>query len=94
MEASLDQILQGGGLALFVWFVIQNNREWRVYLSERNGKLEKALEKFGEVLDKHNQATEDAHLAAERAASAAAQSAVSAAQSAERAVASSVVINK
>lgn len=28
-------------VALFAWFNITNNREWRSYLTDRNGKLEK-----------------------------------------------------
>ena len=90
----IDALLQGGGLALFVWFVIQNNREWRLYLSERNGKLEKALEKLGNALTDHARISESVHQAAERAASSSAASATSAAQSAERASTPSVIINK
>lgn len=101
MEAGLDTILQGGGLALFVWFVIQNNREWRLYLTERNGKLEKALEKqsntlekLGDTLDKHNEMTTRLHEAAARSADSAAASATSAAASASKAAGPSVIINK
>jgi len=55
MEAGLDTVLQGGGLALFVWYTIQNNREWRLYLTERNSKLEKALDRLSVAIDNTQQ---------------------------------------
>ena len=51
MEEFLSEILkQFPVLAIFLWYVNQqnkrwdrNNLDWRDYLSERNGKLERAL---------------------------------------------------
>lgn len=53
MELPLEMILQAGGLGLFVYYTLQNNRDWRSYLTERNSKLEKALDKISHALDKH-----------------------------------------
>lgn len=48
-------------LVIFVWYVTTNNREWRVYLSERNGKIEKAFDRMNlssenleKTLDRNN----------------------------------------
>lgn len=49
MEAGFDTLLQGGALAIFVWYTLQNNREWRTYLTERNSKLESAINKQAEA---------------------------------------------
>ncbi len=94
MEAGLDTIMQGGALAVFVYYTLQNNRDWRAYLTERNSKLEKSLDKLGSVLNEHARVSESVHQAAERAAVSAAQSASSAAQSADRSSSPSVIINK
>lgn len=53
MELPLEMALQAGGLGLFVYYTLQNNRDWRTYLSDRNSKLEKALDKLSLALDKH-----------------------------------------
>lgn len=55
MDFPFDQMPQFGALAIFVWYTIQNNREWRLYLTERNSKLEKALDKLSETLARHNE---------------------------------------
>lgn len=52
MEQIPQLMVQSGALGLFVWYTMQNNREWRQYLTERNSKLEKALDKLSETLDK------------------------------------------
>lgn len=51
MEEFISEIIkQFPILAIFLWYVTQqnkrwdrNNKDWREYLTERNGKLEKAL---------------------------------------------------
>ena len=55
-------IIQGGALGILAWLVFwfnkswqENNREWRIYLAERNGKLEKALNRISEILEHHKQ---------------------------------------
>ncbi len=50
----MDLFIQTGALGLFVWYTLQNNKDWRNHLAERNSKLEKALDKLGSILDKHN----------------------------------------
>jgi predicted component of type VI protein secretion system len=50
----VTEILQTGALGVFAWYAVQNNREWRLYLSERNSKLEKALDRLGTILEKHS----------------------------------------
>lgn len=52
MESFTEIAKQAPVLALVLFFIYKNNNEWRVYLKERNGKLEKALEKFSAALDK------------------------------------------
>jgi predicted component of type VI protein secretion system len=52
MEISAADLVQTGALGVFAWYALQNNREWRQYLADRNGKIEKALEKITIVLDK------------------------------------------
>lgn len=49
-------------LAIFVWWVSRsndrwdkNNEQWRVYLSERNGKLERSLEKMTGAIDRFHE---------------------------------------
>lgn len=54
MENIPDLIFQAGSLGIFVWYTITNNRDWRTYLTERNSKLEKALDRLGAILDKHS----------------------------------------
>lgn len=53
MELPLEMILQAGGLGLFVYYTLQNNRDWRTYLTERNSKLEKSLDKLSDALSNH-----------------------------------------
>lgn len=53
MDFPLEIALQAGGLGLFVYYTLQNNRDWRNYLTERNSKLEKALDKLSNALDRH-----------------------------------------
>lgn len=50
---NLDLVFQGGALATFVWYTLQNNRDWRTYLTERNSKLEKALDKLSEAIERN-----------------------------------------
>jgi hypothetical protein len=50
MEAGLDTVLQGGGIAIFAWYAFKNNEQWRLYLTERNSKLEKAIDKLADVI--------------------------------------------
>ena len=55
MEAfSPEFFIQTGALGIFVWYTLQNNRDWRAYLTERNSKLEKSLDRLGSILEKHN----------------------------------------
>jgi hypothetical protein len=53
MESIPNFFLQGGALGIFAWYAWQNNREWRAYLTERNSKLEKALDRLSDTLSKH-----------------------------------------
>lgn len=53
MEFPLEMALQAGGLGLFVYYTLQNNKDWRAYLTERNSKLEKSLDKLSNALDRH-----------------------------------------
>ena len=48
----ISLLIQFPIVGMFVWFVLKNNNEWRTYLTERNSKLEKTLEKHADVLDK------------------------------------------
>lgn len=50
-----------GVLGIFAWYTMTNNREWRSYLSERNGKVEKAFnlyaqqaEELSKTLERNN----------------------------------------
>lgn len=54
MEIPVNEIVQTGALGIFVYYTLQNNRDWRAYLTERNSKLEKALDRLGNILEKHN----------------------------------------
>ncbi len=58
MEQLLQIAIQAPFVALFVWFVLKNNREWRKYLTERNSKLEKAFDAHNKTLEKVNEAQE------------------------------------
>lgn len=53
MEIGITDIVQTGALGVFAWYALQNNREWRQHLNERNSKLEKALDCIGKILDKY-----------------------------------------
>lgn len=53
MDFPLTDIAQFGALGMFVWYTINNNREWRQYLTERNSKLEKSLDKLANAIDNH-----------------------------------------
>ena len=66
MDEITQILMQAPFLALFLWYVNQqnkradkmreeqemrwdgNNKEWRLYLSERNGKLEAALKEIAD----------------------------------------------
>lgn len=53
MEFPIDVLINTGALGIFVYYTLQNNRDWRTYLTERNSKLEKALDKLSAALDSH-----------------------------------------
>lgn len=53
MEQVPQLVIQGGALGLFVWYTLRNNQDWRTYLTERNSKLEKALDKLSEAIDRN-----------------------------------------
>lgn len=56
MEVGLADIASSGAFAIFAWYAWQNNKEWRMYLTERNGKLEKALDRISHILERtHHQ---------------------------------------
>jgi hypothetical protein len=61
MEQFIPLLAQAPIVGIFAWFVIQNNREWRRYFSERNGKLEKSLDRIAAVLEKHNEKLDTIH---------------------------------
>ena len=59
MEEIMQILIQAPFLALFLWYVNQqnkrwdrNNKEWRDYLTERNGKLETALKSIADACGK------------------------------------------
>ena len=47
MEAIIGAIIEAAkqvpALSIVLFFLYKNNQEWRKYLTERNGKLERAL---------------------------------------------------
>lgn len=49
---TISQIIELGAIGGFIYYALANNREWRRYLSDRNSKLEKALEKHHEGFEK------------------------------------------
>jgi hypothetical protein len=52
MSDFLPLLIQAPIVGIFAFYAIQNNREWRRYLSERNGKHERSNEKLVETLDR------------------------------------------
>lgn len=51
-QLPFSDFLQLGALGAFIYYTLNNNREWRNYLTERNGKLEKALDRLSDTLSK------------------------------------------
>lgn len=51
-EQFLNLAIQAPIFGIFVWYAYTNNKEWRKYLSERNGKLEKSLDKIDATMSK------------------------------------------
>ena len=39
-------------VAAFIWFVLRWSKDWRAYLSARNGQMEAAMEKVADKLEK------------------------------------------
>lgn len=54
MDSIPSFFLQGGALGIFAWYAWQNNREWRAYLTERNSKLETALDRLSGAIEKQH----------------------------------------
>ena len=39
-------------LLIVLYYLYKNNKEWREYLAEQNGKLQKVLEKMSDAIDR------------------------------------------